>query len=328
MAEPAAIAVGVNAGLSAMKTLADATGSWRGWIPRQIQVARSKHLVDNKNSVLGFSPNLQKDKYAITPLIQALYRSDDRGSVSVAMIPPGLGTTTAVHFFLKGNKTAVREIALCRRERGTGASLYNNTNAQVARFAFNQPTRWFAVLPHGCPQGSGEWQQHTKDLCFLDEFVNETTDRVDSSLVEELKSLVRNTNIRIILLTPSQLYTDFLLSRNNLQGIVPLAGTYPIDQYPSGRWQSMVWPVATIRVAARNEHCLASYDSTEHIDGEIDRFMATLEPGQVQELTYLRVLSTLQSALDPINTLKQLDVAESASVHGGADVSCNACFVS
>ena len=87
----------------------------------------------------------------------------------------------------------------------------------------------------------------------------------------------------------------------------------------------MSWPVATMRVAARNERCLASY-TTEQINGDIDRFIATLEPSQVQELTYVRVLSTLQSSLDPINTLRQLDVAVSASVDG-LDESCN-CVVS
>ena len=70
-----------------------------------------------------------------------------------------------------------------------------------------------------------------------------------------------------------------------------------MDQNPSGRRQSKVLPLATIRIAAHNEPCLANY-ATKQIDEEICRLVATLETRQVEELTYLKVLSTLQITLE------------------------------
>jgi hypothetical protein len=48
----------------------------------------------------------------------------------------------------------------------------------------------------------------------------------------------------VIVLTPSEEYANYLLSMNQLQGIVPLAGTYSLDQFPKydqvprGKWKS------------------------------------------------------------------------------------------
>lgn len=323
MTEAVAVAAGVNASLSATQILADAAGTWGGLLPREMQVAKFRTLAD-KNSVLGFSSNLKREKYAITPIIQALHQSDDRGAVSIALVPPALGKTTAVHFFLKSNKTAVRGIALC--PRGRGLPYVTQMLKLLGLNSSRPPDGWLSCLIDALKVVE-EGNDVRRTYLFLDEFVNEITDRVDSSLVEELKSQVRNTNIRVILLTPSEDYANFLLSRNNLEGILPLKGTYPVDEYPSGRWKSMVWPEATIRIAARNEPCLAKY-STEQIDGEIDRFIATLETSQAEELSYLKVLTALRSSLDPVNTLRQLDVTASASVDSEDEPFCNACVAS
>ena len=63
--------------------------------------------------------------------------------------------------------------------------------------ATSPPDGWLSCLIDALKEEEGPNVRRT--YFFLDEFVNETADRVDSSLVEELKSLVRNTNIRIIL---------------------------------------------------------------------------------------------------------------------------------
>jgi hypothetical protein len=65
-----------------------------------MQVAEFKRMIDN-NTVLGFQKNLQRPKYAMTPIIEAMGTEKDFGAVSVAMVPPSRGKTTAAYYFLR-----------------------------------------------------------------------------------------------------------------------------------------------------------------------------------------------------------------------------------
>ena len=62
----------------ATKLVLEATADWKSPKPRWLQVASFRKLVD-KNSLLGFPKNLERDKYVHTPIIDALGREDDFG---------------------------------------------------------------------------------------------------------------------------------------------------------------------------------------------------------------------------------------------------------
>ena len=109
--------------------------------------------------------------------------------------------------------------------------------------------------------------------CFGgDEFVT-----ADASLIVTLKSQVRNTKVSVIVLTNTKEYADFLLSKNQLQGILPVTNTYPDfrDLYPNGQWISMRWSVNTCKMAARHQPCLAQC-STDQINDTIDEYVRGL----------------------------------------------------
>jgi hypothetical protein len=235
------------------------------------------------NTVLGFSPNLNREKYAATPIIEAMQACNDLGAVSVAMVPPALGKTTAAKLFLRRNKDAVRGIAFCRRRKGM--PYVSEMLRLLGLSTTNPPSGWLSCLVDALrfpSQGDNR-----RSYLILDEFVNEPEDLGDTDLVEELKSLLRNTEI-LILLTPSEPYANYLWTRNNLQGIVPLSGTFPVGTYPSGQWQSMYWSVNTIKIAGRQDPCFKKI-SSDQIDRAVDDYMARLSGPEPRKVTYLKV---------------------------------------
>lgn len=318
MPEPVSYAAGVNAALSATKIIAKSTGEWRGWIPRQMQVAQFRRLVEN-NTVLGFSPSLKRKKYAITPVIQAMHNCDGEGAVSVAMVPPAQGKTTASMYFLRRNKSYVRGIAFCRARKGIP---YVVEMLELLGLDTSKPPHgWLSCLIDALRFPSpGDTR---RSYLILDEFVNETTDRVDSSLVETFKTYLRNTGIRVILLTPSEDYANLLLTLNDLEGIIPLYGTYPLDEYPNGQWQSMRWSVDTLKIAARQWHDFVEF-TADRIDKEIDDYVASLSDDEAKKLSFLK--GAINKKLVQKHPLQELDVAVSTSVDA-EDPVCSNCTI-
>ena len=164
-----------------------------------------------------------------------------------------------------------------------------------------------------------------RSYLFFDEFVNETRDRVDSSLVETIKTYLRNTCIRVILLTPSEDYANFLLSLNALEGILPLYGTYALEKYPNGQRQSMYWSVDSLKIAARQWHDFTEF-TTDRIDREIDDYVASLSDDETKTLSFLKFVKAIEERLVVEPVLEQLDVTVSTSVDA-EDPGCSSCTI-
>ena len=149
---------------------------------------------------------------------------------------------------------------------------------------------------------------------ILDEFVSTGKNDADSALLMKIKATIRNsTNIRVIVLTPSKEYANYLLTLNQLQGIVPLQGTYPIDQFPEGEWRSMHWSPPTMKVAARQLPELSS-QNVKSINAEIDRYYDGLTAEAINSVTLLKVAEVLRlRLLTPEPTLDQLNVRTNVS---------------
>ena len=320
MSDAIGVAAGINASLSA-KIVSEATAAWGGIVPRSWQVQKFKSLVDS-NAVLGFSDNLKRSRYVSTPVLQAIESCDYDGAVSIAYVPPGLGKTTAAYFFLRRHKDSVRGIAICREDRGV--PYVTEMLPLLGLSSSSPPSGWLRCLIDALQT------KDTGDTRFtyliLDEFVNEVSDRVDSSLVVRIKSVIRNTDIRVIVLTPSKSYADFLLTRNNLVGIIPLKGTYPVPEFPNGEWQNMIWPVGTLKIAAKHDLSLAAVsDQVEH---QIDIFLSSLTATQGQApLTYVKVVQELKEALIDRRTVTPLDDTIAASLAEDENQGCNACVI-
>jgi hypothetical protein len=153
--------VGANAasGLSAVKILLEATTEWKSKLkPRWMQVAEFKRMIDN-NTVLGFQKNLQRPKYATTPILEAMGTEKDFGAVSVAMVPPLRGKTTAAYYFLRKNKKQIRGIAICRPDRSTPYVM--SMLELLGLDPVNPPRGWLTCLVDALTLGQ-LWRRWTK----------------------------------------------------------------------------------------------------------------------------------------------------------------------
>lgn len=297
-------ATAIHASLASTKILVEAAGEWKGRKPRAWQVNEFRKLVNN-NAVLGFNALLRRPRYATTPIITAMGNCDDFGAVSVVHVGPSMGKTTAANYFLRMNKRQLRGIAICRTNVGIP---YTSSMLELLGLdPVNPPPGWLSCLVDALNEDSDD--QHRQSVMVLDEFVcSEDQFEVESSLIMSLKALLRGSRTRVIVLTPSKEYASFLISKNELQGIVPLTGTYPLDQYPNGEWVSMHWSISTMKVAARQLPYLLDRAPVE-IDTAIDHHYQGLSEQEQRPLTLVKLEKVLVAALKPpTQTLDQKNI--------------------
>lgn len=313
--------VAANATLSACKIVLESTSEWSSLKPRFLQVQAFKQMIDS-NAVLGFTPSLLREKYALTPIIKSFENCDDAGAVSVAMVPASMGKTTAAKFFLHKNKEQVRGIAICRTEKGTP---YVMSMLQLLGLdTTNPPNGWLTCLIEALSSPS-----RRKTFLILDEYVGRTGDEADEAFITTLKSHLRNTSVFAIALTPNEEYADWLLSLNQLQGIVPLNGTYLERRYPDGKWKDMHWPVVTLKTAARQDPLLISHIG--RINDAIDNYVQGLTEEEFRQLSILKILKMLRERLLPPGealTQSSLDLQVSTSAEDKDSTFCSACRIS
>ena len=84
--------------LAAVNIVRESVRKWTGLLPRSLQIAWFRRLADN-NAVLGSTQ--QRTKFTATPIISAMQSQKATiGAVNVAVVPNGLGKTTAAGTFL------------------------------------------------------------------------------------------------------------------------------------------------------------------------------------------------------------------------------------
>lgn len=285
--------VGANAAamLTAGKIVLDATGEFKGGklTPRWWQLRQFNNAI-NQNRVFGFPEDLKLDKYAQTPVITTLGIEEDTSAVSVLPVPPSAGKTTAAYYFMKKNKEQVRGIAFCRRDKSTP---YVQSMLKALNLDTDQPpSGWLELLITALkcnPEGDNR-----RAVLILDEFISTPEPDADSALIETIKLLLTNTRIRVVVLTPSEEYADFLLTRNNLQGIVPYAGAYTITN-SKRNWHRMLWPLPTIKAAALHDPRFTEYGP--RVDREIDTYIEGLTEELRERVTIRHVTAELEKKL-------------------------------
>ena len=99
-------------------------------------------------------------------------------------------------------------------------------------------------------------------------------------------------------LTPSKEFANFLLSKDDLQRIVPLNGTYINGRYPNGEWVSMHWSSLTMKIAARHLPSLSGKTTVEEINAAIDKHYESLSDQEQKSLTLVELEKVLVAALD------------------------------
>lgn len=315
----------LHTSLATAKIVSESGSAWNGVKPRAWQISQFRRMI-NHNAVLGYVELLKRKKYATTPIIEAMGRCNDFGSVSVVPVASALGKTTAANYFLRKNKGQVRGLAFCRTEVGIP---YVTSMLHLLGLDANDPPQgWLSCLFDVLNERTAT--DGRTSVLILDEFVSSGQDDADSALLMKIKALVRNSKTCVIVLTPSERYAHYLLTLNNLQGIVPLQGTYPVDEYPCGQWKSMHWSRETMKVAARQLPSLSCQKEIS-IDEEIDKCYDTLTQEQQKNLTLLKVEKLLREKLfAPLPKLDQLNVERNTSseVDKYTDHTCTVCCVS
>lgn len=318
--------VATNAALLASKIISESIQDWNAVLtPEFITRTAFDRMIQN-NTVINFHDHLRLARYAPTPILNAMCNCQGKGQVFVAMVPSGLGKTTAAKQFLHQFKEHRQGIAICVQSAATNTPYVRLMLTALRMSSTNPPTGWLKCLIN-CLHAAGHanaGNSYRKPFLILDDFggTNE-----DAELIMALKSQVRNTNATVIVLTRAKETADYLLSQNNLQGIVPLTDTYPNfrELYPRGEWVSMSWDADTYKMSARHQPFLAQFSKSE-INDAIDDFIRGLAQEKLDQLTPLLLWDELKYRLhrEALCTTKP-NAASSGGSQGNVD--CTQCVV-
>jgi hypothetical protein len=135
---------------------------------------------------------------------------EDFGAVSVAMVPPSRGKITAAYYFLRKNKEQIRGISICRPDRSTPYVI--SMLKLLGLNHVNPPHGWLTCLVDALAENSGG--DGRRSVLILDEYVSTEQDDADAMFIHTLKLLLTNTSVRVIVLTPSEEYANYLLTQN------------------------------------------------------------------------------------------------------------------
>lgn len=297
MGEGLSAIIATNAALSASKTVLESVQNWNSRSTPEFITRRAFKRMIDKNTVLGFHEHLRLQRYAPTPILDAMCNCRGRGKVFVAMVPSGLGKTTAAKQFLHQFKEKRQGIAICGQS-GTDEPYVRSMLAALGMDPINPPKGWLKCLVNALDDADNACTR--KPFLVLDDFGGDEFVTADASLIITLKSQVRNTKVSVIVLTNTKEYADFLLSKNQLQGIVPVTGTYPDfrDIYPNGEWMSMRWSINTYKMSARHQPNLAQF-STAQINDAIDEYVRGLTQEKFDQMTPLILWEELENILSP-----------------------------
>jgi hypothetical protein len=174
-----------------------------------------------KNSVLNFSSHLQRENYANSPIakyLEDLRQLRHEGRVHVAFVPRGKGKTTACQAFFKGGPTdkIPLGIAICpaRTTMPYVFAMMGALGLDTAR----PPSGWLPCLFEALQtSASGE-----QTFLLLDDFMSSGPDKFDARLLKAIEAGIRHSRITVVVLSQSREAASFMLTLNDLVGIVPI----------------------------------------------------------------------------------------------------------
>ncbi|KAL3921950.1 MAG: hypothetical protein SGILL_002471 [Bacillariaceae sp.] len=276
------------------------------------------------NTVLDEYKHLRLEKYAATPILNAMCECarEASGQVFVAMVPPGLGKTTATAQFLLQFQEYRQGIAIC----GThGATPFVHEMLGALGLSHTHPPNGWLKCLVTCLHAAAFTKPHRKPYLILDDVIGFDA---DAQLLMALNDLLRGSRATVIVLTRKRESADFFLSKSGLQGIVPLPNTYPKykEIFPRGEWASMRWDLKTYKMAARHQPLLAGF-SRDAVEYEIDEYAVSLSQEQLDTLRPIQLWNKVRERLNPEN-IRTASHTSSCGEEGGEFVSCTHCVVS
>ena len=190
--------------------------------------------------------------YINSPLISAMEGvMSISGNIYVAVVPPGEGKTTAANAFFQCFP-ACKGIAICP---GGDASV--SYHEKMASFLSVSPNKkgWMQIFLRALHEGATAENPRTRrpHILVLDEFlagISETGQmtteiKADLTFVFNIKSLITEWNVCVIILTPNSFGAGLALGLNGLSGIVPLPGLFSgvpcIKEYQNLRVGEVQW---------------------------------------------------------------------------------------
>ena len=297
MVEATTTIVATNAALSASKIIVESVENWNSLITPEWVTRNSFDSMIRGGTVCGFQEHLRLERYAVTPILRNMCECTGAGTVFVAMVPSGLGKTTAAKQFFHQFKQHTQGIAICSQVSSTTKPYVHLMLSALGMNPINPPKGWLKCLIN-CLHNAGNDTPGRQPYLVLDDFGRT---KEDAELIMALKSQARNTNAIIIVLTRTKEDADFLLSQNDLVSIIPLSDTYPDyrNLFPNGEWASMRWDITTYKMSARHQPRFAKKYTRDQIENAIDQHIGSLTPQQIDQLDPLALWRALDAILAP-----------------------------
>lgn len=241
----------------------------------------------------------------------------------VAMVPSGLGKTTAAKQFLHQFKQHTQGIAICSQVLSTTKPYVHLMLSALGLNPINPPKGWLKCLIN-CLQNAANDSPGRQPYLVLDDFGRT---REDAELIMALKSQARNSNAIIIVLTRTKEDADFLLSQIDLVSIIPLSNTYPNyrNLFPNGEWASMRWDILTYKMSARYQPRFVKEFTRDQIENAIDQYIGSLSPQQIDKLDPPSMWRALEAILSPTPSFDATATLSREGLESGAG--CTQCVV-
>ena len=344
-AAAAATAGGVVQDVTSSAILYAASNRWKENKSLSLEKLKKRaRIAAKQKATFGFPKDLDRTWFCMSPITKKLHDEQlEGGRVHVAYVRPGLGKTSACQILLRCTGRYQYGIAFCPPAQSEKSSFLVSMRDYLGLHEESAPEGWLdcffsALSDLGAPV-----------VVLLDDFMSGGISVLESDLCFAIKSLVRNTNITVIVLTQNRDAADHLLTKNGWVGIIPVLNNKAIlnirAKPPAQRvmnWNrdfDMSWQEDQLFSAARSFIESKGVGQTEsETRSKISAYLGNLSQTERDEVTPLDIIDVVkkedsvpaQSTVLPDNARwekEQLPDLEIKSFCGAEADMCSSCAI-
>jgi hypothetical protein len=198
-----------------------------GWDKNDTSLEKMRVKIEKfvrARSVKNFPDYLVRQSYCKSPVVRRLNSmAFGKGTVYVMYVPSGRGKTTASQVFLRcSNKKTTRGIAFCPPLQGASTFYLDLIGDEFGIDKNNPPKGWLNFFLNTLAKIAAE-DMKTSLYIILDDYMSYGINVPECNLLVAIKSLIRGTNVNVIVMTQNKEAADHALTLNSWHSIIPLA---------------------------------------------------------------------------------------------------------